>query len=165
MQLPSPLGQIPTLPSIASTRAPSVILTVPLDISINTNIVLQTIPTLSFNVAAFEEWIGQFVLDVGATLSTTGIKLAVIAPGTIDITSMVIGTSARVYQRSSVSGTLLDNVAGSLGAVPDAQAIVSLWLKNGAVPGVVQLQFAQSTSSATALIVRAGSFAQFSRVS
>lgn len=165
MQLPSPVAANPSLPSTFSTRAPSWLATVPLDISINTNIVLQSIPTLGFNIGAFEEWIGQFTLDIGATLSVTGVKFAVLASGLLNITSMVIGTSARVYQRSTVSGGVLDNAPGLLGAVTDAQAILDVWIKNGAVPGIVQLQFAQSASSGTPLIVRAGSFSQFARVS
>jgi len=125
------------------------------DQSITTTTALTNITGLSFNIGS-EQWLATFTLDVGAALNTTGIKVAVTTPtgATQNITASVCGFTGR----TTTSGAGISFSAASLAAFTDGVMTVSVWVQAAAGnSGAVQIQFAQATSSATALTVREGS--------
>lgn len=129
------------------------------DQSLTTQIVLQNDSHLFFSIPANEEWVSDFFIDAGAVLSTTGIQVAITTPAgaTQNITAyLASGTSANALfgAKTTTSGTsLINTVFGTTEGI----LTVSVWVLNGANAGTVQLQFAQSASSATALTFRKGS--------
>ena len=137
------------------------------DQSLTTQTTLQNATNMSFSIGASEEWVAEFYCKIGAGLSTTGIKLAVTTPAsaTQDITVGMFpvsdnaagATSTRFSSTTTTSGTALDFIAGELSGATTGLAVVSVWVLNSTTAGTVQLQFAQSTSSATALVMRKGS--------
>lgn len=135
------------------------------DQSLTTQTTLQNDNNLFFAVKANEEWVATFTLDAGAVLSTTGIKIAITTPAgavqniTAALTPDATDVAGVNYRRTTASGTALDFTAASQPSTTSAGIVVSIWVLNGATPGNVQLQFAQSTSSGTAVTLRAGSFA------
>lgn len=140
------------------------------DQSLVTTTALTNVTSMLFPIAANEEWVATFTLDVGAALATTGIKVAVTTPAAAAqeirafLTPDVPTLTARDAQRTTVSGTALDFTAAQQASVGNAQIKVDVHVVNSATPGNVQLQFAQSTSSGTALLIRKGSFVQADRV-
>lgn len=137
--------------------------------SITSSTTLASATNMSFAIAASEEWMADFDLDVGALLSTTGIKLAATVPAgaTLNISAAWVG-SAGLNQcgqgRTTSSGTAIDFTAAAMGAISNAQIRVILWVLNSSTAGTVQLQFAQSTSDVTAVTIRKGSHMLANRV-
>lgn len=134
------------------------------DQSLTTNTALTNATGLSFAIAANERWIADFFVDVGAALSTTGNKLAVTIPSgaTLNATAVYVDTGATgitVGNRTTTGGGDFGNGATDFTTAVMNTAIlqISVWVSNGATPGTVALQFAQATSSGTALTWRKGS--------
>jgi hypothetical protein len=129
------------------------------DQSLTTQIVLQNDSHLFFSISANEEWVSDFFIDTGAVLGTTGIQVAITTPAgaTQNITaSLATGTStnALLGAKTTTSGaTLINQTFGAAEGI----LTVGAWVLNGATAGTVQLQFAQSVSSGTALTFRKGS--------
>lgn len=138
------------------------------DQSITSSTTLTNDTHLFFSIAASEEWIAEFILDAGAALGTTGLKVAITTPAgaTQNIRAILVAdvvAVANAYKRTTTSGAALDFTALQLVGVGDSEVRVSVWVLNGATPGTVQLQFAQSTSSVTAVTLRKGSFMNANR--
>lgn len=135
------------------------------DQSITSNTTLANATNLAFAVAANEEWAATFNVILGDGLGTTGVKLAVTTPAgaTQQIDASWIGlvsptTATDTYATTTTSGAALDFTSAGMGNVGGkAMMRVTVWVLNGATPGNVQLQIAQSTSSVSALILRKGS--------
>src|SRR3990167_159084 len=135
------------------------------DESVTSSTTLQDDDHLTFAIAASEEWISNFYLDIGAELATTGFKVAVTVPSgatmnlvlhmTAHSSLPAVGGEAN-GGRTTSSGTAIDITAAQLSCT-DAGLILSLWVLNSTNAGSVTLQFAQSTSSGTAVTVRKGS--------
>lgn len=147
------------LTATASTAAP---VRATADQSVNnggTGTTLTNATGLSFSIAANEEWVAEFYLDTGARLDLTGIKVAVTTPSgaTQNFVADIICdiTGAEFSKRTTASGTALDFTIATIGT--NGSIHCSLWVLNGATPGTVQIQFAQSTASATNLTIRKGS--------
>jgi hypothetical protein len=140
------------------------------DQSLTNTTALTDVTDLSFKIGVSEEWSAQFVLDVGAALQTTGIKLAVNAPvgatlnAMASLTPNVITAANDGNKRTTAIATAMDFTAAAQVGVGNAGIRVALWVLNGTTAGTMQLQFAQSTNSATALTIRKGSFIQASRI-
>lgn len=118
---------------------------------------------LQFNVAAGEVWIATFLLDVGAALATTGIKLAITAPAG-SIFNFCIGlspdkvTAGNVHSaRTTTLGAAVALPAATLVGIGNGLLTASLGIGVGGTGGTVKLQAAQNTSSGTALLIRQGS--------
>ena len=138
------------------------------DFSITTNTTLGPVTSsdgsgVAFDIAVNEEWIATFTLDVGAGLSTTGIKIAIVSPAgstlnaIVGITPDTVTATDTLSGRTTTSGSAIVFTAASLGGVSNALVIVNVWVQNATTPGSVLFEFAQNTSSATPLIIRAGS--------
>lgn len=133
------------------------------DESVTSSTTLQDDDHLSFAIGANEEWLVTINLDAGAALATTGIKLAITTPtsATQNITASVtpdVNTAANAhFRRTTSSGTALDFAAATLAGVGNAGIQLQIWVLNSTNAGNVTLQFAQSTSSGTAVTLRKGS--------
>jgi hypothetical protein len=134
------------------------------DLSISASTTLANVPELSFTLAPNEIWVADLRLDVGAAIATTGLKVALVVPSGATI-NFAAGLIPNIYtalnlgsQRTTTSGTALDWVVATQAAVASAQIVGQIWIRNGSTAGLAQIQAAQSTSSATALLIRAGSF-------
>lgn len=138
------------------------------DVSLTTQTVLQTVTNsdgsmLAFDIGASEEWLATFTLDVGAGLSTTGLKIAVTTPAgatqniSVGISPSVVTAADVLFGRTTVSGTAIVFTAANLGGVTNAMVTVAVWVLNSTTPGSVVFEFAQNTSSATPLTIRQGS--------
>ena len=137
------------------------------DESVTSSLTLQDDDHLTFTIAANEEWVAVYDLGAGALLSTTGIQLAVTAPAgaTLDVIFSAIGTTGEV--RGSFTTTSGGQFSVSPAQFPVSSSAVfhiRAWVLNGATPGSVTLQFAQQTSSVTAVTVRKGSSMNATRV-
>lgn len=134
------------------------------DQSLTTQDVLQDATSLSFAIAASEEWVASFYLDVGAALATTGIKIAINAPAacTINVAASLnptIITGLNLgFGRTTTIASAIDFAAATQVATTSAGIRVDFWGLNSTNAGTIQLQFAQSTSSGTALVLRKGSY-------
>ncbi len=148
------------VPRVLPRRKPS-------DQSLTSQISLQNDVDLTIPIAALEEWVMDFYLDIGAALSTTGLKTGLTVPSgaTMNATLDVIGGTAgnTISKRSTSSGLIADLVTGFWSST-DTVARVHAWVLNGATPGTITLQFAQSSSSLTALTMRKGSHAIATRI-
>ncbi len=117
---------------------------------------------LSSAIAANEVWLYEWELDVGAGLSSTGIKISVQQPagGTVTILASaicaVVTTAEVPYKRSNTVNGTIDFSTTDLGTVTDAVFRVKAYVTNSTTAGTVSLQVAQSTSSGTDLNVRLG---------
>ena len=126
---------------------------------------LSNVSGFSFPVEAYEIWIVTYEIDCGAGLSTSGLKIAVDVPsgaGVLNVQAQLLGdapATAKTYgQRTTTDGAALDFTAANLTGISDGRLSVIVYLENGATPGTIELQAAQSTSSATSLLLRRGSF-------
>ena len=143
------------------------------DESVTSSTTLQDDDHLTFAIAASEEFVGSIFLSVGAALSTTGIKIAITVPTAA--TLEVIASAGNYYNttvaptyttlRTTTSGTALDftatgfsnGIGANGGDVVHDLISIHFWVLNSTNAGSVTLQFAQSTSSGTAVTVRKGS--------
>jgi len=140
------------------------------DQSQTSNTVLTNDNDLSFSIAANEEWVAEFFIAAGnAIASTTGINYAITVPSGAVLnvgTILMFGqgsASSYIGLIGTTSGSLLSFGAG--GTSGNSNYIkISVWVLNGANAGTVNLQWAQGTSSATALTFKKGSFLQATRV-
>lgn len=132
--------------------------------SVNTNVTPVADTELTFSVAAGETWLVEYLLDVGAVLSTTGLTLAVAVPAgsTVNVSAglvpAVVTALDQYEKRSAVASATLTFAAANLAAVTDAQVRVMAYVVVGTTAGSIALQFAQASSSGTNVSVRAGSF-------
>lgn len=131
------------------------------DESVTSSTTLQDDDHLVFPIAASEEWHFDMFLTTGLSLDTCGIKLAITTPsGCVQRMTMVSALSSLKAKTTTTSGVAFDWTAASypLGTSLDLVQ-VAVWALNGATPGNVTLQFAQSTSSGTAITLFKGSHA------
>lgn len=132
--------------------------------SVTSSAALQNDDDLTLAIRAGDIWLVEYLLDVGALLSTTGLLLAVTVPSgaTVNVSAgcmPAIASAADEYEkRSAVAGGTLTFAAAKLAAVTDAQFRVVAYVANSTNDGAITLQFGQATSSGTAVTVRAGSF-------
>lgn len=132
--------------------------------SVTSSAALQNDDDLTFAIRAGDIWLVEYLLDVGALLSTTGLLLAVTVPSgaTVNVSAAcmpAVVTAADEYEkRSAVAGGTLTFAAAKLAAATDAQFRVMAYVANSTNDGSITLQFGQATSSGTAVTVRAGSF-------
>lgn len=140
------------------------------DISIASILTLANEVDLYHLIGANEKWIIEWTLAIGAALATTGIQVAITTPsGAVqDIQATMHGdveTAANSnFKRTTVSGTALDFTAATQAGVGDAQLRIVASIQNGVTAGSAQLQWAQSTSSATDLTMRKLSMMRAMRV-
>jgi hypothetical protein len=108
------------------------------------------------------------MIDFGDALGTTGLDIAITTPaGAIqNICADMIASPANVgVLRSTASGVALAFTTASMGITATFGLLcIMLWVSNGATPGTVQLQFAQDTSSPTAITFRSGSYMEAFKV-
>lgn len=118
--------------------------------------------SLSLPVKKHEQFLVRFDLDIGDALSTTGIKIAITTPGSPLNTSLFgyLVADSNVVKRlaSAVAGATLDFTAASLAGATAGWLRLNYWFRNGLNDGSLTLQYAQSTSSGSAISLRAGSF-------
>src|SRR3954462_5989766 len=126
--------------------AKQILLVKTVDQSYNTQTTLQSETALAFAVKAGETWAVEYLLDVGALLSTTGIKLSVAVPAssTVNVSAAcmpAVVTAADEYEKRSATGSAtLTFAAAKLAAATDAQfRIVAFILPT--LDGTVTLQF------------------------
>lgn len=145
------------LPGTARGRASA-------DQSLTSQDVLQNATNLSFAIGASEEWVASFYLDAGANIATTGIKIAVDVPASAtlnvaaNLNPTIITALNLAFGRTTSDATAIDFSAATQVATTNAGIRVDVWVLNSTNAGTVQLQFAQSTSSGTALVLRKGSY-------
>lgn len=142
------------------------------DESRTTNTVLSDDNTLLFAIGANDVWGGRCFLDVSAGLSTTGLKITIAAPsgasGNIHAGLTTNATSGKEVdvQATNTLGTALDFTAASLAPSATLGHLELIFrVANGANAGNISVQWAQSTSSGTALTMGAGSQMTADRIS
>lgn len=134
------------------------------DQSITTQNTLVNATGMSFSIGASEEWIVQINCDFGAVLSTTGLQLGATIPAGATADFDVNLSDVNVTLGNILSGTTTTPATGvalpaaTLAAITNAGALIDLWVLNSTTAGTVQFQFAQNTSSGTALTLRKGSW-------
>src|SRR5207244_1501980 len=121
--------------------------------------------------AANEEWIATFYVDAGAAITTsTGIQFAVTVPSgaTMNAYGLLLpinnALNSATGQRTTTSGAAIINLTSGSAIQNNSSVELRVWVLNGATPGSVTLQWAQGTSSGTALTFRKGSFLRAERV-
>lgn len=138
------------------------------DQSLTSNITLTNDADLSFPIAANEEWVGYFNIAAGSAINGTGAKAALNAPSgaTIQFDGLAVTNNAGVTTggTTTIIGTAIDFSAASLTPSSAGAFMYRFWILNGSTPGNVTLQWAQSSSSGSALIFKKGSFMQTTRV-
>jgi len=155
-QLAAAIG-IPFLNSPITKRKPA-------DQSLTTQTSLQNDSDLAFAIAANEEWVVTFELSIGSALTTTGIRIGVTTPAGATLELDMFGVADSITQASSNRTT---TAGATIVFAPTANSGMLhgfLWVLNGTTPGTIQFQFAQNSSSGTALTLRKGSFMQATRV-
>ena len=125
--------------------------------SITNNTVLANDADLVFPIGANEEWIGRVYAAVGAAFKTTGVQVSVAAPAgaTGGFHASIISDSASVQEVDVLANNALGVSANFPGLSGANYGFIELAFRvvNGATAGNVNVQFAQSTSSATALTI------------
>ena len=125
--------------------------------TVNNSAVLQNDDHLLKAIGANESWVFDFELQVTAAGSTGGFRIAITVPsGSMFLQAIGGGDSALIKGTSIVSGTAitLGNGSGLAMTLIKARALV----RNGATPGNVQLQWAQSGAVASDLTLGVESF-------
>lgn len=129
------------------------------DEAVTSSTTLQDDDHLTFAIAANEEWVAHYQISCGALLSTTGLKVTLTWPtgatadfdayaiirGPSDTRDIHVGNS-----RFQTSGQTVDMIAAGF-SVNNGKLMMSIWILNGSTAGSVTLQFAQSSSSGSAL--------------
>jgi hypothetical protein len=130
------------------------------DQSVTSSITLQDDAHLTFAIAANEEWAGVCEIHAGDGMGGTGLKTAITVPSG----ATLIATTPTLPG----AGTVTVTTSGGAMALPttDAKNLVrvAFWVLNGATPGNVTLQWAQSASSGTPLTFKKGSLMTAVRV-
>lgn len=127
------------------------------------NTTLADDPDLLFPVLANEEFLGRVYLDVGSSLTTTGIKVTIAAPSgaTGHIVAQLINDAQSAQEadtiRTDTPGTALDFTTTIVGTALNGELQIIFHITNGSTAGNISVQWAQSTSSGTALTLRTGS--------
>jgi hypothetical protein len=129
------------------------------DESVTSSTTLQNDDHLSFSIAASEEWVVTLYLDVGNDITTTGVIASITAPAgaTLNIvaTSCSSTATACISARTTTSGaTLTLSQNGTSNHIA-----MTVWVLNSSTAGTIQLQWAQGSSSGTALTMKKGSYA------
>jgi hypothetical protein len=129
------------------------------DESVTSSTALQNDDHLTFAIAANEEWTAFFSIDGGDNLVTTGLNFAVTVPAgaTLD--------ARATCSQSDSTGTLSGNSTASASVLWSPTVFGglkfhitgALWVLNGANAGSVTIQWAQGSSSLTALTLKKGS--------
>lgn len=117
-------------------------------------------------ILASAQWKFKFYLTASAGLGTTGIKVAVTVPAgaTILVRGVMTDTGGATRAgTANASGTAIDFTAAMF-AGGTAVIVVEGAVLNGGTAGAIQLQFAQSTASATQTTVAGGSDGNFTKV-
>lgn len=140
------------------------------DQSVASSTALMNETDLYVLIGANEKWNITWFLSIGALLSTTGIKVAVTTPAAAvqEIIAHLAGDTItagnKPVKRSTASGTALDFTAATQVGVSDGFLVVATSIQNSTTAGSAQLQFAQSTSNATAITIRKQSYVDAQRV-
>lgn len=138
--------------------------------SITSQQTLQNDTHLAFAINANDEYVVDFCLDAGVVLATTGFRLGVNAPSgatlnfTAGLSASVVTALNVLSLRTTAIATALDFTAATMVAMTSATVTGQLWVLNGSTAGTIQLQFAQSTSSLSAITLQKGSFLRAFRV-
>lgn len=136
------------------------------DESLTTNTVLQDDDHLTFTIAASEEWVAEFKVDAGSLIVNTGFKVAITVPSGATLNAVaaaLLDDSTFITSRTTTSGAVVISRSAAIG--PNSTFLtVRVWVVNGATPGSVTLQWAQFTSSGSALTFRKGSYMVATRV-
>jgi hypothetical protein len=141
------------------------------DQALTTQTVLQNCTEMVFPIGPSEEWVCEFSVPIGSSLFTTGFKVAVTTPSgaTQEIGAeiqpdLITGATRALFLRTGTSGGALDFTTANMTGISFGRLRVSVWVLNSTTAGEVQLQFAQSTSSGTALAINKGGFLNADRV-
>lgn len=135
------------------------ILIKPDDESITSSDVLQDDNDFVFFMRSHEQWVGIATLSFGNALQTTGLQISFTFPsGATSFASASVVSSTGVSRQgiSNDSGTPIFNVPGTVFGTGSVTVNLSFRVLNGTTPGNMQFQWAQGTSSATALIFHQG---------
>ena len=140
------------------------------DQSLTSQTTLQNATDMVFAIGASQVWLVEMFLSLGAALATTGAKLAITVPsgGTALVMAQVVGGTFVAANKGSLqggAGATLDFTSATQASQTDVMATVVACIVNSTNAGNVQLQFAQSTSSGTALTLRAASWFRATRFS
>lgn len=131
---------------------------------------LTNLTNMNFAIGASEEWLAVFDLDVGAALATTGVKFAVTGPTSsapslnCDLTPDVVVLAGVYDKRTTTSATALDFTTTQLASAGIGKVQCMLNVVNSSTAGTINLQGAQSTSSATGVLIKQGSAMRAQRV-
>jgi hypothetical protein len=136
------------------------------DESVTSSTTMQDDDHLTFPIGANEEWVVQYCVHAGTSLPITGIKEAITVPSgaTFQVSAAADGAAVHNNLSATSSGTQLDFTTTLMAGTNSSFITLMLWVLNGATPGNVTLQFAQSTSDATAVSHRKGSFLHGTKV-
>lgn len=142
------------------------------DQSVTNNVVLASATNMSFAIAASEEWVADFDLDIGDAGGTTGLQLAVTVPAsaTLNAIAAIVPNAGgsiltnTLVRRTTTGGASLNFTTTDINSCLPSLVRVSIWVLNSTTPGTVQLQIAQSTTSGTAITLRKGSHMRANRV-
>jgi hypothetical protein len=131
------------------------------DESVTSSTTLQDDDHLTFAIAANEEWVATFICHLPNTslLSAHGLKVAITSPtSAVQLgDAILVGDATDDTQRLliSTSGTAATFLAANFGSSAGTLTL-SVSIINGANAGSVTLQWAQATSSGTALTFSKG---------
>lgn len=120
---------------------------------------LQNDDELLLPILASESKSCTFTIKAGQALATTGIKVAVTSPSgsTISVMANMVDTAGSSRTIFAVASGVPCDFTTAVFAGNDATLTITANVANGGTSGNVTLQWAQSTSSGTPLIVAAGS--------
>lgn len=133
------------------------------DFSIASSTTLADIPGLTLPVKAREILIFHGYLSLGATLSTTGYKLTMTAPsgGLLVFDFLALDGDAGAVEATQRFNQILTAQPCDFG-VPTAADKTTIHIRgsliNKGLDGNLTIQAAQSSSSATALLIKRGSY-------
>lgn len=138
------------------------------DESVTSSTTLQDDDHLVFPIGANEEFSITCDIDAGAFVgATTGLKIAINAPSgaTLNATANVVDLlDTNRNNRTTTVGGVLITVAAGVFANGDCTVRICAWVLNGSTAGNVTLQWAQQTSSGSALTFRKGSSLTATRI-
>lgn len=133
------------------------------DESVTSSTTLQNDDELLLAIGASEFWFFEIFLMVTCG-SATDLKVSITAPasalGSLVMPAEVDGATASHVIRSAFGGSQIHDLQSGEQPIP----MIQVWVRNSTNAGNVQLQWAQGTSSVTALTVRAGSFMRCTRL-